>query len=141
MNSKLLNKNKILNLLLVSVGKCGCLCVVACSPTSNSANATVESSIEEELVEIATIVNGDFHEVSIDLQNELNSIGVNPAIYGSIVYGVKVPASQVDSSKNAIRNSRSFIQGYVVIKGGSESAGINWLGIENGRVLQRKPSQ
>lgn len=69
----------------------------------------------EQTMEVATIVQGDFHKVSDEMRNVLNYVGVNLAFHGSIVYAIEVPVSQVDISRNAISKSKYYKNGCVVL--------------------------
>ncbi len=100
------------------------ICIIECAVTSCknvSYTVTAPQGVgtshpqSEQTMEVATIVQGDFHKVSDEMRNVLNNVGVRSVIYGSIVYAIEVPVSQVYISRNAISKSMNYKNGCVVL--------------------------
>ena len=100
------------------------ICLTECAVTScqdvshygtDSQGVSTSHAQIEQTMEVATIVQGDFHKVSDEMRNVLNEVGVSPAFHGSIVYAIEVPVYQVDISRNAISKSTYYKNGCVVL--------------------------
>jgi hypothetical protein len=116
--SKLITKRHHIRVMLTLI------CIIECAVTSckdvshtgyNSQGVGAGHPQSEQTIAVATILQGNFHKVSDEMRNVLNNVGVRSVIYGSIVYAIEVPVSQVDISRNAISKSKYYKSGCVVL--------------------------